>query len=199
MTEIQNQALNIRYRENPKDVVYTPIELAKKCIGLVPLENGDIVLDPAKGKGAFLNNFPENVISLGYDITEGRDFFNDFEETDWIITNPPYSLLGDWLHHSCKVAKRGFAYLIGSYSITPKRLEIIESYGFKLTHMHLCKVSSWFGMTAFCIFQKTSADNISFTYDRKVWQSDNRLRKNIEENNCIDKNTLISFLENNEE
>lgn len=186
--DIHKQASKIRYRANPKDNIYTPDDLAIKCINLVPLVKGDIVLYPAKGKGVFVNNFPKDVTSLSYDIIEGRNFFEDNEKTDWIITNPPYSLLDEWLKHSCKVCKKGFAYLIGSYSITPKRLEIIESYGFKLTHMHICKVSTWFGMTAFCIFQKSSSDYIKFTYDRKVYQS-----KQIYKRSSINQKSVMEF------
>lgn len=194
--DINKQASKIRYRKKSKDIFYTPEDLAIKCVGLVPLVKGDSVLDPAKGKGVFVNNFPTKTINYSFDIAEGIDFFKMNDKVDWIITNPPYSLLGEWLEHSCKVCRKGFAYLIGSYSITPKRLDLIKSYGFKLTHMHICKVSTWFGMTTFCIFEKnTAAEKINFTYDRKVYQSKEKYSR---EDNLINKITLMNFIEDNE-
>lgn len=54
----------------PKNEEYyfhqTPEELAIKLINLVELEEGDMVLEPFKGEGAFYNNLPNNVIKLFY-------------------------------------------------------------------------------------------------------------------------------------
>jgi hypothetical protein len=96
---------------------------------------------------------------------------------DWIISNPPFSCMNEWLEKSCDVATTGFAYLIGSYSITPKRLELIESKGFYLTRLHFFKVGAWFGTQAFVIFEKREAKpSVQITYSRKVYKAIDRVK-----------------------
>jgi hypothetical protein len=54
------------------------------------------ILEPFKGDGAFLRYMPD---ADWCEIDEGRDFFKWTERVDWIVTNPPYSLMRDcWLH-----------------------------------------------------------------------------------------------------
>lgn len=160
---------DIKHREHPKDKFYTPPELAKYLINLVPLEKGDIVLDPCRGKGAFFNNFPSYVSKCWAEIDEGRDFFNE-EYCDWCITNPPYSMIDNWLKHSCEICEKGFAYLIGLDNYTARRMELCNSYGFGLSIMHIFKVFKWYGMSCFLVFQKGYNNIIG--YNRKVWRED---------------------------
>lgn len=160
-------AHNIKHRKVANDEFYTPEKLAKKLIKLVPLERMEIVLDPAKGKGAFFNNFPEYTINQATD-----DFFNFTKKQNWLITNPPYSKIDDWLKHSCELATKGFAYLLGFHNLTPRRIELCEKQGFHITRIHLCKVFKWFGISAFVVWEKRVKKNpsIYLTYDRIVWK-----------------------------
>ena len=169
--KIENQGLAVRYRKKANDIYFTPEELAKKCISMVPLSHSDVVLDPAEGEGVFINNYPEFIKTrIGMDINKGSNFLKYKGTVDWCITNPPYSLLNDYLKTSIEVCRVGFAYLVGSYSITPKRLKMCGDAGFGLYSMHLCKVSRWFGMTCFVVFLKDYDEKkIKFTYDRKVY------------------------------
>jgi len=161
-------AHKIKHREIPNDEFYTPKKLAKILISLVPLKKFDIVLDPAKGKGVFFNNFPDDIINQATD-----DFFSFTKKQNWLITNPPYSKLDKWLQHSCEIATKGFAYLLGLHNLTPRRIEMCEKMGFKITAIHLCKVFKWFGISAFIIWRKTKKDkDIKLTYDRIVWRED---------------------------
>lgn len=154
---------SIKHRTYANDEFMTPELLVKNCISQVPLMSRDVVLDSAKGEGAFFNNLPSFTTNLATD-----DFFNFDTEIDWIISNPPYSELDNWLAHSFNLSRIGVAYLLGLHNITPKRLELANHYGFGITSIHLCKVFHWFGITAFVIWQK-DADNI-LSYDRVVWR-----------------------------
>lgn len=161
-------AHKIKHRGIPNDKISTPIELAKKCVPFVPFEKGDLVLDPARGSGVFYNNFPDYVDKDWCEIDEGREFMLYNHQVDWVVTNPPYSELNDWLVKACQISRKGFAYLVHLHSITPKRLELIDGYGFGLTFIHLVKVFQWFGMSAFALFVRDKAGLIS--YDRIVWR-----------------------------
>lgn len=157
-------AHSIKHRRFANDEFMTPRELAKILVPKVPLKVGDTVIDPSPGEGAFYDAFPSFVFKtqiLG-------DFFEFNHDYDWLITNPPYSKLDRWLEHSFDVADIGVAYLLGLHNITPRRLELANKYGFGLSAMHLCKVFHWFGISAFCIWQKGKPDIVA--YDRIVWR-----------------------------
>ncbi len=83
------------------DKVYTPPEMAKKLIYLLPIKfKQDYILDPCRGKGAFYDNFPtDDEHKLWCEIDEGKDFFDWHGYVDWIITNPPYSIYDKFLEH----------------------------------------------------------------------------------------------------
>lgn len=86
--------------ENPNDMVYTPDEIAKQIVSIFA-PSGKI-LEPCKGKGAFMKYLPEN--TLWCEIKEGKDFFEFKEKVDWIITNPPYSTFNEFMTHSFELA-----------------------------------------------------------------------------------------------
>ena len=158
----------IKHRKIANDDFTTPDKLALHCIGLVPLSDGDIVLDACRGNGAFYNQYPEYIKRCWCEIKEGKDFYQWNKSVDWIITNPPYSHLESWLLHTYDVCQKGFGYLIGLHNLTPRRIQKANQYGFSLTGLHLCKVFQWYGMTAFVIFEKNKKNIIS--YDRTVWR-----------------------------
>lgn len=161
-------AHSIKHRKVPNDEFITPTELAKECIGMVPLQPGDIVLDAAIGNGIFYKNYPDYV-EKRYN-TEGDIFllYSSVGAIDWIITNPPYSNLDNWFRQSCQVCRKGFAYLLGINNLTPRRMELANKADFGLSQLHLCKVFNWFGMSCFVIFEKGKSNIIS--YDRIVWR-----------------------------
>lgn len=54
------------------------------------------ILEPCRGNGVFTN-----IIDMDWcEINEGKDFFNYKEKVDWIISNPPYSLIRKFILHS---------------------------------------------------------------------------------------------------
>ena len=66
------------------------------------------ILEPCKGGGVFTDLMP------GCDwceINEGKDFFDYTDKVDWIISNPPYSLIRKFVLHSFKISDN-IVYLI---------------------------------------------------------------------------------------
>lgn len=162
-TKIANE---IKYRKYANDEFYTPPDLAKSLVKLVPVAAGESVMDNASANPVFYD-------ALGPTVKRQKtgDFFTVKPlSVDWCVTNPPYSKLDEWFDHSTQTCRKGFAYLLGFHNITPRRIERIEKAGFGLTKVHLCKVFKWFGISAFCIFERGKPSVLN--YDRKVWHSE---------------------------
>ena len=85
---------------NGADVVYTPDWVAKDMVEW--FKPSGRILEPSAGDGVFLRYLPED--TLWCEIEKGRDFFAFNERVDWIVGNPPYSLFGEWLRHSLRLA-----------------------------------------------------------------------------------------------
>jgi hypothetical protein len=162
----------IKYRLRKKDRFYTPRELAKELITLVPFKNDDFLFDPCLGKGAFFDNYPIENKKDFCEIDLDKDFFEFEGKVDWCISNPPYSLLDNWFKKTCEISRKGFAYLLGWNNLTAKRIEFCnkEPFSFGLTTIHMFKVFEWYGMSCFVIFEKNKPNIIS--YNRKVWRED---------------------------
>lgn len=152
----------------------TPEELCKILLKEVPFEDGDRVLEPFKGEGAFYNNFPDNVVKDWTEIEEGRDFKDYNEPIDWVVSNPPFRL------ETGKKRVNSFYYLLEYYlsrvtkgvcflandkcfsALTPKRLKAMNEKGFYLTRIIVCNIKKWRGRYFFILF--TKADTKMYTY-----------------------------------
>ena len=147
------------------DRIYTPTKLAAKCVGLLSLSDDVSTLDPCRGLGAFYDQLPN---AEWCEVDEGRDFFDWHKPVDWVVSNPPYSMLDSWLDHTAQIASVGFAYLLSWHALTPSRLERLESQGFGLIGVTLFKVFAWYGMTAWAVWERGAEGIIQ--YDRNVWR-----------------------------
>ena len=119
-------------KNNPEaDLVFTPLELAKKIINHFPLRG--FVLDPAKGQGAFFDQFPLGVRKDYCEISEGLDFYAYEGKVDWIMTNPPWSHMRPWLNKCMEVAPNIVLLCPLVHFVTKARLRDIFSkdYGLK--------------------------------------------------------------------
>jgi hypothetical protein len=112
------------------DLVNTPDELAQKIVSYFnPF--GKKCLEPCKGGGAFIKAFLNNSINPDWcEITEGCDFFDYDKKVDWIITNPPYSILSDFLEHSLSVADNIVLLVLGNAMMFKKRIRLVKEAGF---------------------------------------------------------------------
>lgn len=86
------------------------------------------ILEPCAGDGAFLKHLPPN--TEWCEIEKGKDFYAYDKKIDWIIGNPPYRQMFEWLLHSFKLSSN-IIYLIPMNSPfnSMKRLNIIFKYG----------------------------------------------------------------------
>lgn len=154
---------------NEKDVYnfhQTPNDCANDLIKFVPLNDGDVVLEPFKGEGSFFNNFPLNVIKIWAEIEEGIDYTTINEDYDWVITNPPFRLETGtkrinsfWflLDYYSTRAKKGIAFLANDScfsALTPRRMKILEDRGWFITKLVVCSIKKWRGRYFFIIIER---------------------------------------------
>lgn len=147
-------------------------ELAKLLIDKVPLVNGDVVLEPFRGEGAFYDNLPTFVHKDWCEIMEGRNFVDYDKRVDWIVSSPP-ATLPDFLEDdntslffkicnywaSSDLVRKGFCFLVNAPSylaLTPKRLEVLKNYGFTLKRQIVVNVKEFKNRSFFIIFGRST-------------------------------------------
>ena len=151
----------IQKKQNPNDVIYTPNTIVDLMLDLCDYKEGQSVLDPCKGKGAFFDKLSEPKDYC--EITENIDFFDYTKKVDLIVGNPPYSILTKWLDHTMTICDK-FCYVIGMYSLTPVRLQKMEEQGFHITKILLTQVPSWFMRSYILVVEKGEKKSITFDY-----------------------------------
>ena len=158
---MNNQRGNlVKYRKVANDVIYTPKIVAQKLIEMCDLKEGDKVLDPCFGGGVFYNNLPDYVDKYWCEIEKDKDFFDFNERMDCIIGNPPFSIWNKWLEHTMKITDK-FAYVMGNYNLSARRLAIIHANGYGITKMHILNINWYFGTSYLIIFEKNKPSIIS--------------------------------------
>ena len=84
-----------------KDIVMTPEYLAKDIIN--HFNPTGKILDPSRGNGAFYDNYPTDNKDW-CELGENKDFLTYSDKVDWIITNPPWSKMQQFLKHGMEIA-----------------------------------------------------------------------------------------------
>ena len=116
------------------DRLFTPPELARDIVAHF-MPSGKM-LEPCRGQGAFADAMP------GCDwceISEGRDFLSfQGHGYDWILTNPPWSRLRQFLQKSMTIANNVVFLCIVQHIYLTARLRDIENAGFGI--VEICSV-----------------------------------------------------------
>lgn len=113
-------------KENYTDVHYTNQYVAKLIVDT--FSPSGRVLEPARGGGSFYQFLPPG--SDWCEIEKGRDFFKCSERYDWIVTNPPFSCLTEWMAHSFKLSSNVVLLVpIAKVFASGVRMDLIRNYG----------------------------------------------------------------------
>ena len=113
-------------QKNYSDVHFTNTVLAKKIID--HFSPTGKCLEPFRGDGAFWNHLPNG--SAWCEIKDGRDFFEFKDDVDWIITNPPFSILTKVFEHAFTISQNCvFLIPISKYWSSAPRLAASKEYG----------------------------------------------------------------------
>ena len=139
----------------------TPTALARLLVATLPLAEGDVLVEPFRGEGAFWDAFPEGFTKDWAEITQGRDY-TSLKDYDWVITNPPFRMEGKntvfpLLEYYSDRARKGIAFLVndkGFCTLTPTRLASLQSKGWGLTALHVCAVPKWRGRYYWLVWEK---------------------------------------------
>lgn len=116
-----------------KDIVMTPEWLAKEIIE--HFNPSGIILDPCRGDGSFYGNFPGNN-NEWCELSEGVDFLTYNKKVDWIITNPPWSKMQQFLAHGMKVAENIVYLTTINHYTTKKRIRDMREHNFAIKEIY---------------------------------------------------------------
>jgi hypothetical protein len=115
---------NRNYKSN--DRIMTPLYLAELIVNYFNPKG--IILEPCKGTENFLKCLPAN--TLWCEIDEGKDFFIFKEKVNWIITNPPWSKIRDFLYHSMELSNNIVFLMTINHLWTKARLRDMKQMNF---------------------------------------------------------------------
>lgn len=134
---------NRNYESN--DVVQTPVDLARRLVGHFQPQGS--VLEPCRGEGNFYRFLPKG--SYWCEISEGKDFLEWDQHVDWIITNPPWSRIRDFMQHSMKVADNIVFLMTVNHVWTKARIRDIQENGFGIKEITLVEMPREFPQSGF--------------------------------------------------
>lgn len=155
------------------DIIYTKDDMGKYLLTLIDFNNGDVVMEPCRGKGSFYNNFPSYTDNRWCEISDGIDYLGQNQIVDFTISNPPFAprkLFWDFHLHAMKTTRKEIWWLInmGSLNVfTPNRIEIMDNYNWFIQKFHIVTDKRWFGRYVFVQF--TREQNDLLTYTKKVF------------------------------
>jgi hypothetical protein len=154
-----------------KDIVMTPPCLAIDIIR--HFSPTGRILDPCRGEGAFYDNYP-TANKDWCELSEGKDFFDYKEKVDWIITNPPWSKIRDFVEHGMTLSDN-MVYLITINHFTTKRRmrDIIQGgWGIKEFYCVETPPKPWPSLgfqVAAVHLQRGHSGNISLTWQENLF------------------------------
>jgi len=158
-----------KYELLESDYVQTPEWCAKDMIDYFkPIGK---ILDPCRGKNKVFYNSLNN--SDWCEITEGIDFFENNNQYDWIIGNPPYSIFNIWIKQSYKIGSN-IVYLSPTFKIF-NALSLMRLYRDKggIKHIRVYdtgKDIEWSRSRPIvaCWFQREYKGDTSYSYYKKT-------------------------------
>ena len=119
-----------------KDLVMTPEYLAKEIIEhFNPIGK---ILDPSRGEGVFYDNYPTDNKDW-CELGENKDFLTYSDKVDWIITNPPWSLMQKFLKHGMEIADNIVYLTTINHYTTKKRIREMREHDFSVAEVYCVK------------------------------------------------------------
>lgn len=130
------------------DKVYTPKNLARVIIN--HFQPTGTFLEPCYGQGAFFDHYPGTDLKYWCEIDKGRNFFDFNEKVQWIITNPPFSLMRKFLIHSMELADHIVFLCPVNHIIGLKaRMRDIKQHGFYIREIAMIDTPKCFPSSGF--------------------------------------------------
>jgi len=118
-----------------KDLVMTPEYLAKEIID--HYHPRGLVLDPCRGNGAFYDNYSSIWCEKDWcELGENKDFLTYSDKVDWIITNPPWSKMQQFLKHGMEIADNIVYLTTINHYTTKRRIRDMREYNFSVAEVY---------------------------------------------------------------
>jgi len=171
------QANRVRKRNIANDLFFTPKSLVKIHLDIIKpyVKASDIILEPASGMNAYLDEIPREFPECRVqwcEISLGKDFFAYTGEPDIIITNPPFSLLNRFIERSIELHPRIVSFLLNMYAVTPCRIREFNDNGYFVVGYHMTRVNRWFGISVILTVSREVTENIiSFDCQKHILES----------------------------
>lgn len=117
------------------DEVQTPVSLAETCCQWLRPHVGGSILEPCRGAGNFLKAYEKldqsRITEIhSCEINDGEDFMDWKQKVDWIITNPPWSKMRDFLRHGYEVSDNVVYLVTVNHLWTKARVRDAREAGF---------------------------------------------------------------------
>ena len=159
--------LNPNKNTPDKDIVYTPSNLALDIISHYNPRGR--ILDPCRGDGAFSNQIPD---CLWCEIEQGRNFLDWTDKVDWIISNPPWSKMREFLEHGMRVSDN-IVYLTSiNHYTTKRRIRDMREAGFSIKEFYCIPTPKCFPQSGFQLgaihTQRGYTGNIILSYHESL-------------------------------
>lgn len=127
------------------DEVQTPLPLAQMLVG--HFRPRGRVLEPCRGEGNIFRYLPSG--SFACEINEGSDFLAWNEKVDWIITNPPWSRVREFLLHAMSVSDNIVFLMTVNHAWTRARVRDVRDCGFGMKEICLVDMPATFPQSGF--------------------------------------------------
>lgn len=161
----------VKGRSPGNDNIYTPEDVARKIVKHFKPKGK--ILEPCAGTGAFLQCLPKS--TQWCEIQKGVNFFDFKDKVDWIVTNPPFSKLSEFLEHSMKLS-HNIVFLINLPGLfTVSRMRKLYNYKYGIKEILLLRQPTTFvqcgRQVAAVHLQKNYSSDIRISYDGDLVKS----------------------------
>jgi hypothetical protein len=144
------------------DDIQTPLALARRLVA--HFQPTGKILEPCRGHGNFLKSLREHQRSSQLtasrlkltatsvqwaEVKRGRDFFDWDQPVDWIITNPPWSQIRDFLCHAMELSNHVVFLFTINHLWTKARLRDIHNADYGIREIVLVDMPKTFPQSGF--------------------------------------------------
>lgn len=160
------------------DSIYTPEPLAEAIVDF--FNPRGVMMEPcaATDGNHFANAMRKRgtVLERGLELDTPLDFFFCREQVDWIITNPPFSFMADFIKHAMDLAPNIVFLANLNVWMTKHRLRMIEEKGFFISQIVLVDTppppwrQTGFQLAATYLRQWISPSDRATTWHRLDWK-----------------------------
>lgn len=124
------EPMTAMYAGDGEQRIFTPDDLARDIVA--HFRPSGRMLEPCKGAGAFVRAMPG---CDWFEVSEGTDFLKATGHWDWIVTNPPWRDVAEFLEKSMQCADNIVFLCWASAWWTNHRQRLLKKHGFGIAEI----------------------------------------------------------------